>query len=40
MTKLGQVGVLVGQGMAHIDTILQTTSRNRGIIAGAGIMAA
>jgi len=40
MTQLGRVGVLVGQEMARVDTILQTISRERSIVAGAGNIAA
>jgi len=40
MTQLGQVGVLVGQEMARVGTILQIISRKRSIVAGAGNMAA
>jgi len=40
MTQLGQAGVLVGQEMARVDTILQIISRGRRIVSGEGNMAA
>ena len=39
-TKLRQVGVLVGQEMARVDTIFQIISRGRRIVSGEGNMAA
>jgi hypothetical protein len=40
MTQLGRVGVLVGQEMARVDTVLQTISRERSIVSGEGNMTA